>query len=117
MLICEQPENKKAGAGRLKVPVPNHYAKMRLFLHQQLHHHFSGVCNRGTRTEDDGNTGLFSKIQRFTSSSTSKLTAPLQRTEIRSALANSSIFGFVVTNSSQSHLIMFLQKIQCSLHD
>ena len=25
--------------------------------------------------------------------------------------------GFVVTNSSQSHLIMFLQKIQCSLHD
>ena len=29
-----------------------------LFLHQQLHYHFGGVCNRGAGTEDGGNTAF-----------------------------------------------------------
>ena len=33
-----------------------------LFLHQELHNHFSGVGNRGAGTEDGGNTGFVEEI-------------------------------------------------------
>ena len=35
---------------------------MRLFLHQELHYHFGGVCNRGARTEDGGDAGFVEEV-------------------------------------------------------
>ena len=49
--------------GSFCVVAPYHYrVKMRLLLHQQLHHHFSGVCNRGTRTTDFGKGGVAAPV-------------------------------------------------------
>ena len=33
-----------------------------LLLHQELHHNFSGVCNRGAGTEDGGNAGFVEEV-------------------------------------------------------
>ena len=52
----------KSRGRKLKVPAPNHYAKMRLLLHQQLHNHLGGVGNRRTRTEDGGDTGFVEEV-------------------------------------------------------
>ncbi len=52
----------KSRGRKLKVPAPNHYAKMRLFLHQKLHYHFSGVGNGCAGTEDGGDTGLVEEV-------------------------------------------------------
>ena len=35
---------------------------MRLLLHQELHNHFRGVCDRGAGTEDGGNAGFVEEV-------------------------------------------------------
>ena len=50
--------------GRLSLLSPSPWERdgVRLFLHQELHNHFSGVGNRGAGAEDGGNAGFVEEV-------------------------------------------------------
>ena len=52
--------NRKKDRDTSIVPLPFALSPQadKLFLHQELHYHFSEICNRGTRAEDGGNAGF-----------------------------------------------------------